>query len=152
VEESNLAADEPYVAIHPGSGGTRKSWPVSRFAELGRFLAAAGRQPVYLCGPIEGERPDILAALADSKVITPDLHDLTTVLRGAQLFIGNDSGPGHLAAAVGTRTLSLFGPTDAAVWRPLGEGCEAVEAPDGELSQLSVETVLDRALEMLGNR
>ena len=151
-EESDLVDDGPYVAIHPGSGGSQKSWPINQFAELGRLLTAAGRRPVYLCGPIERERPDTLAALTDSIVITPDLRDLTAMLRGAQLFIGNDSGPGHLAAAVGTRTLSLFGPTDSAVWRPLGEGCEVVEAPHGELAQLSVEIVLDRALEMLSNR
>ena len=151
-KESELAGDGPYVAIHPGSGGAKKSWPINRFAELGRALTATGQRPVYLCGPIERERPDTLAAFADSKVITPDLRDLPTVLRGAQLFIGNDSGPGHLAAAVGTRTLSLFGPTDSAVWRPIGEGCEVVEAPHGELAQLTVKTILDRALEMLSNR
>ena len=54
-----------------------------------------------------------------------------------------------LAAAVGTRTLSLFGSTDPTVWRPLGEDCKVVQAPDGALERLAVEIVFDVALGML---
>jgi ADP-heptose:LPS heptosyltransferase len=147
--ESDLAGRGSYVAIHPGSGGLRKCWSVARFAELGHQLSAAGLRPVFVCGPVERERPGFLSALAATEVVTVDLHALPDLLRRAELFIGNDSGPGHLAAAVGTRTLSLFGSTDPTVWRPLGEGCKVVQAPAGALERLAVEIVFDVALGML---
>jgi heptosyltransferase-3 len=148
-KESDLAGQGSYIAIHPGSGGLRKCWSVARFVELGHQLSTAGLRPVFVCGPVERERPGFLGALAGMEVVTVDLHALPDLLRRADLLIGNDSGPGHLAAAVGTRTLSLFGSTDPMVWRPLGADCKVVQAPDGELERLGVETVFGVALGML---
>ena len=76
--------------------------------------------------------------------------DLARLVARAELFIGNDSGPGHLAAAVGTRTLSIFGPTDPDLWRPRGRNrCEMIRAPQGELEQLTTKTVFEAATAML---
>ena len=109
-----IACDVPrerFAAIHPFSGSARKNWPIEKFRRL-----AAGIErimPVRWCAgaddpPLEG------AVRAD------DLYDLACWLASAELYIGNDSGITHLAAAVGTPVLALFGPTDPHVWAPRG--------------------------------
>ena len=81
-------------------------------------------------------------------LIPGDLRSMAGLLRHADLFIGNDSGPGHIAAAVGTPTLTLFGPSDAETWAPRHPLARVLKAPDGHLPSLSVESVLRAALEM----
>ncbi len=100
-----------FAVIHPFSGSASKNWPVESFRRVAELLAA--RMPVRWCaGPEE--------KLADA-VRFGNLYDLACWLATARVYIGNDSGPTHLAAAVGTRTIALFGPTDPAVWAPRGE-------------------------------
>lgn len=101
----------PFAVIHPFSGSPRKNWPLDRF----RALAAALEPtlPVRWCaGP---DDPPLHNALRFD-----DLYQLACWLARARLYIGNDSGITHLAAAVGTPVLALFGPTDPAVWGPRG--------------------------------
>ena len=64
------------------------------------------------------------------------------MLSGAGLFVGHDSGVTHLAAAWGAPTLALFGPTDPAVWAPVGPDVRVLRAPDGRMDLLSLEAVL----------
>ena len=138
----------PLVAIHPGSGGRGKCWSLSSFFELARGLRLRGAGVVALCGPVEGDIVDELRAHLPC-LIPPDPRSLACLLNSADLFIGNDSGPGHVAAAVGTPTLTLFGPTDAGTWAPRHPLARVLKAPDGHLSSLSVESVLQAALEQL---
>ena len=109
-----IACDAPredFVAIHPFSGSSSKNWPLENFRALASQLALAS--PIYWCrGP---EDPP----LADAVEFT-DLYQLACWLAKARLYIGNDSGVSHLAAAVGTPVLALFGPTDPEVWGPRG--------------------------------
>ena len=137
----------PLVAIHPGSGGRGKCWPLPSFLKLARDLRALDAGVVVLCGPVERHMVDTLRAHVPS-LIPGDLRGLAGLLHGADLFIGNDSGPGHIAAAVGTPTLTLFGPTDAETWAPRHPRARVLKAPDGHLPSLSVESVLRAALEM----
>ena len=100
-----------FAVIHPFSGGRRKNWPLAQFEALAARLERA--MPVRWCrGP---EDPPL-----DRAVRIDDLYELGCWLAGARLYIGNDSGITHLAAAVGTPVLALFGPTDPAVWAPRG--------------------------------
>ncbi len=86
--------------IHPFSGSARKNWPLERFRELAARLA----MPVRWCaGPEE--------ALNDA-VRFENLYDLACWLSSARVYIGNDSGLTHLAAAVGVPVVAIFGPTD----------------------------------------
>jgi lipopolysaccharide heptosyltransferase III len=102
---------ERFAVIHPFSGSARKNWPLERFRELARELER--EMPVRWCsGP---EDPP----LADA-VRFHDLYELACWLASASLYVGNDSGITHLAAAVGTPVLALFGPTDPVVWAPRG--------------------------------
>jgi hypothetical protein len=105
------AVRQDFVVIHPFSGSPRKNWPLANFRALAAQLAPAA--PVYWCrGP---EDPPLPGA-----VEIGDLYELACWLAKARLYIGNDSGATHLAAAVGAPVLAFFGPTDPAVWAPRG--------------------------------
>jgi heptosyltransferase III len=103
---------EDFAVIHPFSSAARKNWPLERFEELARKLAPT--LTVQWCrGP---EDPPLKGA-----VVIEDLYELACWLARASLYIGNDSGITHLAAAVGTPVLALFGPaSNPAVWGPRG--------------------------------
>ncbi len=114
------------VIIHPGSGAGRKNWPIDRFVEVAMMLKAKGREVIVTLGEVERDRlgsaADRLAGVAKLRHCETT-HDLLDALGGASAYIGNDSGPTHLAAAMGKRVVALFGPTsDAASWRPMGPG------------------------------
>ena len=103
------AARENYAVIHPFSGSPRKNWPLEKF----RALAAKLRMPVRWCA---GEEDPALP----EAVRIPNLLELAQFLAAAALYIGNDSGITHLAAAVGTPTLAIFVASDPKVWAPRG--------------------------------
>jgi ADP-heptose:LPS heptosyltransferase len=112
------------AVIHPGAGSPAKCWPVDRFIDLASRLRADGRAVRFILGEIERERwcageIDALRQAGDVKEPS-DYLQLLEILQPASLYIGNDSGPGHLAAIIGVPTFSLFGPTDPAHWKPLG--------------------------------
>lgn len=145
----------PLVLMHPGSGGLNKCWPAGRFARLASQLHGRGCRVAMICGPAESERGTDLTVQRQAEcrvVCPPDLPSLAGLLATAQLFIGNDSGPGHLAAAVGTATLSLFGPTDPVLWCPRSALSHVLVAPGGDMRALAVDAVLGAAEEILGRR
>ena len=80
-------------------------------------------------------------------IYPPDLSTLAAFLVGARLVIGNDSGPGHIAAAVGTPTLSLFGPTDPRIWSPRHPCGRILHMPN--IADIPFAAVVDVALQML---
>ncbi len=124
------------VVVHPFSGGTKKNWPLANFRLLAERLAL----PVeWLAGPEED--------MAGARRIT-DLLELARWLRGAALYIGNDSGITHLAAAIGMPVLTLFGPTDPTTWAPRGPNVTVLHSAD--LASLGVEQVARTANRLLG--
>ena len=110
------------VAVHPGAGGRRKRWPARQFAELATCLDA----PVLLVeGPADTDAcREFAEAVAPSVPVVRatgvSLSRLAALLVESRGYIGNDSGVSHLAAALGVPTVAVFGPTDPAVWAPLG--------------------------------
>jgi heptosyltransferase-1 len=106
----------PYALINAGAAWPNKRWPAARFGELATFLAEArGLTPVILWGP--GEAPlaqAIIDASGGRAVLAPPtkVRDLVALARGASLVISGDTGPLHIATAVGTPTVSIFGPTN----------------------------------------
>lgn len=140
---------EGFLALHPGSGSVRKNWRAERFAELAESLAA-GRKILVVEGPADEaavaplrERPGAVIARG------LPLRTLGALLARASLYVGNDSGVSHLAAAWGAPTMALFGPTDPAVWAPLGPRVRVLEAPGGELDRLEAATVAEAARDAL---
>jgi heptosyltransferase III len=138
-----LARELPvgFVAVHPGSGSTTKNWPRDRFAEAARGLAPHARWLLVL-GPAEEGDPGSPGALAARGW---RLRDLAALLSRAGLFLGNDSGVTHLAAAAGAPTLALHGPTDPALWAPVGPVVGTCRAPGEALADLAVGEVVAAA-------
>ncbi len=118
------------AVIHPFAASAAKRWPMERFRELARLLER--RMPVCWCAGPEDELPGALRI--------PDLYELAVRLAGARVFIGNDSGISHLAAAAGTPVVVLFGPTDPAVWAPRGPDVRVCAKPS--LAEITVAGVL----------
>jgi heptosyltransferase-3 len=138
-----------FLAVHPGSGSPRKNWPAQRFGAFAELLCA--RRPWLLIeGPADAEAA-APAALLPSVVRARELPPrvLGAVLARAGLYVGNDSGISHLAAAWGAPVLALFGPTDPAQWAPVGPRVRVVRAGDGRMESLELEDVVRAAREML---
>lgn len=143
------------VVIHPGSGAVSKCWPAERFARLIEHYHALGRPVQVVIGEVEIERgslpPQTLENLrrAGELVEHADLMELSEVISRAALFIGNDSGPTHLAAQLGIPTLALFGPTDPRIWAPVGPAVRVLHPGDKrEMTWLSLEQVIEAAAAM----
>lgn len=129
------------AVIHPFSGSARKNWPLENFRRLADELSR--QMPVcWTAGPEE--------ALAEA-VRFDDLWDLAEWLAGARLYIGNDSGISHLAAACGVPVVALFGPTSPRIWAPRGPAVRVVRAPEGRMNALGVEEVLREVAKLLAS-
>ncbi len=117
---AQLPVEGPYVVVHPGASVPARAWAPERNAELVEALAAAGRTVVVTGAPAERELTARVAGTAGIDLGgATDLAGLADVLAGAQVVVVGNTGPAHLAAAVGTPVVSLFAPTVPAVrWRP----------------------------------
>ncbi|MBW7898168.1 Lipopolysaccharide core heptosyltransferase RfaQ [Candidatus Brocadiaceae bacterium B188] len=113
------------VAIHPGSGSRQKCWPVTRFVALINWLSRELQAHILVVsGPADQGITERLKAGGSKDIILADqlpLPKLAAVLKRCNLFIGNDSGITHLAAALGVHTIAIFGPTDPRIWGPRGD-------------------------------
>jgi hypothetical protein len=127
----------PQLRIKPASN--RLIWHLENFQLLQRWLETTGRSVQFVVAPHQ--------RIPGAKVVE-DLKELAAHLAGASLYIGNDTGITHLAAAAGANTLALFGPTNPAVWSPRGKRVRILHSED--LDSLSVERVLDAALAQTG--
>jgi ADP-heptose:LPS heptosyltransferase len=148
------AGEGPILALAPAANWIGKTWPVERFSQVAMRLI---REP----GPLQGGRLMVVGGLDDahlvkslrdvapSRIIDLTGKDLLTAyaaLRHARLFIGNDSGAMHLAAAAGCPTIGLFGPSDERLYGPWGDNTRAVRGPR-ELDQIrQVDANLDQAI------
>lgn len=166
----------PILAMGPASNWLGKTWPIERFARVAIELLAAE-------GPLAGGRLMILGGPDDARYVEPlartlprdrvidltgqvDLLTAYAALKRARLFVGNDSGLMHLAAAAGAPTIGLFGPSDDRLYAPWGPNTRVVRGPrefeqfkaiDPDLNQtighmmdLPVDTVVEAARELLG--
>ncbi len=131
-----------FVIIQPGSGSPAKNWPIDRFLELARQIAAGPRHAVLLVGPAELESIDPACYLSPAVPVVREapLATVAALIAEAGGYVGNDSGPTHLAAALGRPTVALFGPSDPAVWAPRGPRVRILRRQP--LGDLSVDMVL----------
>ena len=141
------ASGGPLIALHPGSGGERKKWPVERWAALGDALfGLAPDARVLLVGGEADHAPisrlrDAWRHRAIHTALDLPLPELAAILERAQLFLGHDSGISHIAAAAGAPSFLLFGPTDPDIWAPLTGRVTILRAPGEDLARLEVDTV-----------
>ena len=129
-------ASQETPAIHPGAGGEAKCLPAETMLDLAGQIRKGGRQVVFLFGPIERER--WAEAVQDRyRRVGPVLSDLSLpdlagVLSQAGGFVGMDSGPGHLAGALGTKTLVIFITTHSGNFRPIGPSVDVLSGGAAE--------------------
>jgi len=139
------------VVVHPGSGAKRKCWASERFEGLIELLLGQGCAVRTIVGEVEedtwpGEVLDRWTQRYDLTVCQSPL-DLHTLLSGARGYVGNDSGPAHLAAAMGLPTVALFGPTRPARWSPRGPAVTVVAPEEPKaMDWLTVERAVDAVL------
>ena len=124
--------ERPLIAIHPGSPIPLKRWAPERYAELADWLIARKRAKILFVG-VEDEMPIIteIQRLMRAESINiagkTTLTQLASILPTCNVFIGNDSGPMHLAAAVDTQTIGLYGPGDPTRFGPVGTKCQTIQ-------------------------
>lgn len=137
------------VLLHPGAGSGKKCWPPERFLELTNLLKDAGLNVAVILGEVELERwpaAQINQFAEAAELRRPDtLIDLMDAIAGASVFVGNDSGPGHLAGIMGVPTISIFGPKDPARWKPLGPRVAVVQGEWDDLRAPVVFGAIERA-------
>lgn len=129
LEELGVSLTRPLVILHPGSAGSSLRWPLRRFAELADLVVSKTEAQVFVSwGPEEKDLSRYLRRLASAPVfsfpVPVDLRTLFSVYKQAAVFVGNSTGPMHLAAAVGLPVIAVFSPVKATSevrWGPLGE-------------------------------
>jgi ADP-heptose:LPS heptosyltransferase len=136
----------PYVVIHPFAATAEKTWPRERFLAVANQMQAAGLLPMVVAGPA-----DDLTLFSQFQVLrNPPLSALKSLMSGAALFIGNDSGPAHVAAAFGIPVVVLFGPSDPLTWAPWRTEARVLTSRGG-IDQIAVEEIVTAA-QALRNR
>ena len=127
-----IDGQHPLIAIHPGSPIALKRWLPERYAELADWLIAQKRAQILFVG-VKDEIPittEIQARMRGESINIAGkttLTQLASILPTCNVFIGNDSGPMHLAAAVGTQTIGLYGPGDPTRFGPAGTKCQTIQ-------------------------
>jgi ADP-heptose:LPS heptosyltransferase len=140
-QPASSAPPASYVAIHPFASRPDKAWPADRFLAAAEALRVqCGLQPVFLAGPADDAGPfSRFAVLRNAS-----LESLKSIISGADLFLGNDSGPAHVAAAFGIPVVALFGPSDPSAWSPWRTESRVLTST-GPISNITVEDVLSAA-------
>ncbi len=139
----------PVVTFAPGAVGTGKAWPSAHYAVLAKMLAKDGVSIWVVGGPSETPlAAEIKAAGGDNvrDLTGRDLRNAILAMAGATTAVTNNSGLMHIAAAIGTPTIAIFGPTSPWHWRPLNPLAAILEPPTDAATQERVQTEGNRAV------
>lgn len=123
-----MTRPRPYAVLHPFASEPTKTWPAENFLAVARRLNNdLGLEPLFV-----GGADDDLSAFAEFTCLQgAPLEELKSLIAGASLFIGNDSGPAHMAAAFGKPVVVLWGASDLDNWRPWRTESTVLSSPDG---------------------
>ena len=113
--------------IHPFASEPGKTWPAERFVEIAKHLETSGPEPVFVAGP-----EDDVSPFQGFRVLrAAPLAVVKNLMAGAQIFIGNDSGPAHIAAAFGIPVVAIFGSSNPVTWAPWRTEARVLTSPNG---------------------
>jgi ADP-heptose:LPS heptosyltransferase len=116
-----------YVVLHPFASEPGKIWPAAHFLETAAHLKGDGLEPVFVGGPDDDVSPfQSFRVLRDAP-----LAEVKNLMAGAQIFIGNDSGPAHIAAAFGIPVVAIFGSSNPVTWAPWRTEARVLTSPQG---------------------
>lgn len=165
VTREMLGGIRDYAIVNPGAGWGAKRWPAARYGEVARQLDREGIHCFVNCGPGEdqlGEEVSV-ASGGTAKSLKVTITELIALTRGAKLFVGGDTGPLHLAAALQVPVVAIFGPTDPARNGPYGTRSVVLRSPvspttharnpkpDEGMLEIGVNAVVDAALGLLAS-
>jgi len=159
------ARSHGFAILSPGAGWGAKRWPAERFGRVARALAAEGVPSILNHGPGEEAlaREAEAASAGTARAIECSISELIALTRRANLFIGGDTGPMHLAAALQVPVVAIFGPTDPARNGPYGTQSVVLRnpaspttharraQPDEGLLEIGVDTVVEAARTLLAH-
>lgn len=134
-----------WAIIHAIAATPEKTWPAANFLAIAAHLAQSGLSPVFIGAPDEDLTP-----FRQYRTVQASLTEVKSLLPAAALFVGNDSGPAHMAAAFGVPSVVIFGRSDPAIWGPWRTTGEVVAAPGsgsagiGDVSVTEVVCALQR--------
>ncbi len=148
LERKGFNSDRPIVGIHPGSGSSAPNWEIKRYVELANMLVQHGVQVIVTGSTKEKQIEEIFTQTSSSAAILQigiegdlktsfgevSLRELSAVLSQINLLISSSTGPMHIAAAVGTPTISMFCPLTACspkLWGPIGNVSKVLLPPEG---------------------
>jgi heptosyltransferase III len=145
IPRARLVARAPeasaYAVLHPFASQPDKTWPADRFLSIAeRLRARSGLEPVFVAGPEDHIRP----FAKYRTLVNAPLSEVKNVMAGAQLFVGNDSGPAHVAAAFGVPVVVLFGPSNPVTWAPWRTESQVLTSPRS-IRDITVEQVIAAA-------
>lgn len=146
-----------FALLHPTAAFPAKQWPVKNFAETAEFLTEGRFAIVAVASRTEAGVLEMLTAQAKVPVVAFDdltLPEITALASKASIFVGNDSGIAHIAAAVGTPTVVIFGPSNVDHWRPWTDASNEVvvaDFPDGsaDISRVTIKQVTNAITRVL---
>ena len=155
-----------FAILNPGAGWGAKRWPAQRYGQVAKALAANGLRSILNCGPGEENLASEAEAASEgaAKAMQCSISQLIALTRRAKLFIGGDTGPMHLAAALQVPVVAIFGPTDPARNGPYGTRSVVLRnpvspttharraAPDEGMLEISSQAVIDAARRLLAER
>ncbi|KPK39194.1 MAG: hypothetical protein AMJ78_08875 [Omnitrophica WOR_2 bacterium SM23_29] len=137
-EDNSLAADDLLVAVHPAASNPDKMWPLDRFAQVSdKLIDEFGAKIIFIGGREEANITEAVKSKMKNNVLdltgALSIKELGSILKRCKLLISNDSGPVHIAAAVGTPTIVLFGEDrpggSSKRWGPYGKGHRIISKP-----------------------
>ena len=129
-----------YAVFHPFASRPDKTWPAERFLAVATHLSQTGVEPVFIAGP-----PDEIGAFKNFQVHhNLSIRALKNLMAGAQIFLGNDSGPAHIAAAFGVPSVVLFGPSNPVTWAPWKTEAKVLTSPDS-IQRITIQQVIAAA-------
>jgi heptosyltransferase-3 len=135
------------LGFHVGSGSPQKNWPINHWLALTQRVEGLFADLLLVGGEADDEVVREFLARCNiprlRTLLKASLPNLCQGLNDCALFIGHDTGVTHLAAAVGTPTVALFGPTNPNLWAPLGEHVTVVRSPDTLMASISVDAVVE---------
>jgi heptosyltransferase I len=163
-EWSRHESADDFILLNPGAGWGAKQWPAERYGWVARALAQNGMKSLINFGPGEEKLAEAVEAASDgaARPVNLSLSELIPLTRRAKLFIGGDTGPMHLAAALGVPVVAIFGPTNPARNGPFGTKSITLRSassatshsrratPDAGLLEIGVDEVVAAARKLLG--
>ncbi len=154
LRQHSIGDNEVVVAIHPGAGKQQNRWPVEQFAELATALHRQfAVRLIVTWGPKEKDLGlDLRRRLPFEPIVVHglSLRQLAALLSQTDVFVCNDTGVMHLAAAVSTPLVAIFGPTDPNEWKPIGKKFIALRGEKQRCENIDVQQVLQTIQSLLG--